>query len=179
MHSINVIKGNLLKRADSGFYEAICHGANCFCTMGAGIAAGVRIMFPAAYMADCKTIPGDIHKLGDYTVAQIKNKKQEFFLFNIYSQYTYNAAQKPLDYEALTLGLRKMAFACKNKISKIGLPLIGFGLAGGNLEKIIPIIYRELYDFDVEIVVFEDDIDADDSLHRVQEIINNLDSLKS
>jgi O-acetyl-ADP-ribose deacetylase (regulator of RNase III) len=60
---------------------------------------------------------------------------------------------RPLDYEALTLCLRKI-----NKIfsgKKIGLPQIGSGLAGGNWNRIQSIIQQELRDCDVTVVIYK------------------------
>jgi O-acetyl-ADP-ribose deacetylase (regulator of RNase III) len=57
---------------------------------------------------------------------------------------------KPLDYEALTLGLRKMNFLFAGK--KIGLPKIGAGLAGGDWSRIKEIIQTELNDCDVTVI---------------------------
>ena len=75
---------------------------------------------------------------------------------NAYTQYKYGSnhtdgVKKPLDYEALTLCMRKInhIFAGKH----IGLPgLIGCGLAGGKEETVKEIIKKELKDCDVTIV---------------------------
>lgn len=177
MRSFIVKKGDLLAEAFN--YDAICHGANCFCTMGAGIAAGVKKLFPDAYAADSQTIYGDITKLGGFTYGYEKSKDgKELFIFNIYSQFTYDASIKPLDYEALALGLRKMSYKLRSdypELKKIGLPLIGFGLAGGKLEMIIPIMYRELHDFEVEIVVWDGEKDADSIIKTCSGIVKVLD----
>ena len=75
---------------------------------------------------------------------------------NSYTQYKYGSnhidgVKKPIDYEALTLCMRKInhIFAGKH----IGLPgLIGCGLAGGKEEIVKEIIKKELKDCDVTIV---------------------------
>ena len=172
MENIKVIKGNLIDLAKKGKYEAICHGANCFCKMGSGIAVEIKKNFPGAYDADCKTESGDIRKLGDFTYFIQNYDDRVLLVFNLYSQYNYNAKTKPLDYEALTLSLRKMAWELKQwKLTKIGMPLIGAGLGGGDLALIIPIIYKELYDFDVDIVVFDKSPDSEETIKKINYLL--------
>ena len=77
-------------------------------------------------------------------------------IVNAYTQYYYgknhsDGVEKPLDYEALTLCMRKINHIFKGK--HIGLPgLIGCGLAGGKEEIVVEIIKKELKDCDVTIV---------------------------
>lgn len=40
--SMKVLHGDLISLALAGHFEAIVHGCNCFCTMGAGIAKAIR-----------------------------------------------------------------------------------------------------------------------------------------
>jgi len=39
---IKTIQGNLIQFAQNGGFDLIVHGSNCFCTMGAGIAQGIK-----------------------------------------------------------------------------------------------------------------------------------------
>lgn len=113
---------------------------------------------------------GNINKLGqiDYQDIYINTKtgrllmgyslpKPDFIktltVVNAYTQYKTGAASKPLDYEALTLCMRKMNHEFKGK--HIGLPLIGAGLAGGDWERIKQIIQTELKDCKVTIVHYD------------------------
>ena len=134
------IEGDLIKMAREGHFDIIIHGANCFCKMKRGIAKQVAEEIPDAVRADNLTIVADINKLGNFTVGIINdyNNKPISKIYNCYSQYNYDSSSKPIDYEALTLCLRKINF--NNKGKKIGVPLIGAGLAGGNwtiIKKII------------------------------------------
>lgn len=74
-------------------------------------------------------------------------------VINCYTQYGFNSSVKPLDYEALTLCLRKINHLYPNK--HIGLPKIGCGLAGGDWERVEQIIKNELTDCEVTIVEYE------------------------
>lgn len=56
------VKGNLIEALKSGSVQAIAHQANCFNTMGSGVALAIKNAFPEAYEADCKTVKGDKKK---------------------------------------------------------------------------------------------------------------------
>ncbi len=149
------IEGDLIKMAREGHFDLIVQGCNCFCRMGRGLAKQVAEEIPDAVRADNLTRPGDMNKLGNFTVGMINdyNNKPISRIYNCYSQYTWDSNTKPLDYEALTLCLRKINFI--NKGSSIGVPLIGSGLAGGDWNVIKGIIEKELKDMDVTIVTLK------------------------
>ena len=149
------IEGDIIKMAKEGHFDLIVQGCNCFCRMGRGLAKQVAEEIPDAVRADNLTTPGDVNKLGNFTVGIINdyNNKPISKIYNCYSQYTFDSSAKPLDYEALTLCLRKINF--NNKGKKIGVPLIGAGLAGGSWYVIEQIVAEELKDMDVTIVHFK------------------------
>ena len=152
------IKGNLIRLGKEARFDVIVHGCNCFCRMGSGLAPQIKENFPNAWAADLATEAGDINKLGNYTfgtqLVHDKNDQPEVLtIINAYSQYKYDASTKPLDYEALTLVLRKINHNFKGK--SIGVPLIGAGLAGGNWDRIKMIILEQLKDMDVTIVHYD------------------------
>jgi len=140
------IKGNLITLAQQGKFHLITHGCNCFCKMSSGIAPQIKEAFPNAWEADLRTSKGDFNKLGNYSFGFWK----ELTIINSYTQYNYNVTEKPLDYEALTMCMRKINHEWSGL--SIGLPKIGAGLAGGDWNKIKSIIERELKDMDVTIV---------------------------
>jgi O-acetyl-ADP-ribose deacetylase (regulator of RNase III) len=153
---MKTIKGDLIEFALRGDFDLIGHGANCFNTMGAGIAKAIKERVPEAYDIDQMTSKGDIRKLGNFTYAY--HEEGDFYAINCYSQYNYginhlDGTANPLDYEALALCLRKINHIFKGK--SIGLPMIGCGLAGGDWDRVSKIIETELKDMDVTIVVFE------------------------
>lgn len=136
---IKYIDGDLVKDAHN--YDVIAHGANCFCTMGSGIAPQIKHKFPEAYAVDCATTKGDESKLGTITHTVTQNTP---IVVNIYSQFGYSRqhGKMDLDYDALRLGLRAM----RNKFSgkTFGMPKIGAGLAGGDWDVIEKIIEEEM-----------------------------------
>ena len=42
---MKTIKGDLIKLAQDGEFDVIVHGCNCMCTMSAGIAKQIKIIF--------------------------------------------------------------------------------------------------------------------------------------
>ena len=151
------IEGDLIALAKEGKFNLIIHGCNCQNVMGSGIAKSIRVEFPEAYKADLKTIKGDFNKLGNYTYADYRflhSPKEPicFRILNCYTQYEYGTNKQNLDYEALTLCLRKINHNFPKR--KIGLPKIGAGLGKGDWPTIKKIIEKELCDMDVTIVNF-------------------------
>lgn len=159
--------GDLLEFFESGKVDFIAHGCNCFHTMGSGIARQIKEKYPQAFEADKDTDYGDYNKLGSYSryggayyfvstyLNECSNKKRFKLanqILNCYTQFNYGNDRCYLDYEALTLCLRKINYEFKHKT--IGLPQIGCGLAGGDWNKVREIIKKELKDIDVIVVMY-------------------------
>ena len=63
------IDGNILHvQAD-----VIAHVANCFNTMGSGVALAIKNEFPDAYAVDCKTTAGDPSKMGTISMSLVSS----------------------------------------------------------------------------------------------------------
>ena len=160
------VEGNLIKLAKEGKFDVVSHGCNCHCQMGAGIAPHMAEAFGCdRYELEAPQWRGDINKLGqiDYETfvllpdgKRLKNwdvdklPEHSFMLtaVNSYTQYNYGrnhatGSNKPIDYEALTLCMRKINQVFNGE--RIGLPKIGAGLAGGDWEIIKKIIQTEEY----------------------------------
>lgn len=143
--SYTEIKGNLLEMTDK--FDVICHGANCKQLMGVGIALQIKNKYPVAYEIDRNDTRGPLQRLGDMTIL----KNEDLTVVNLYTQYNPG---NNLNYTALRLGLFKVNQKFTNK--KIGLPLIGCGIAGGNWPKVRQIIKEELKDCEVTVVIFNE-----------------------
>jgi O-acetyl-ADP-ribose deacetylase (regulator of RNase III) len=147
------IEGDLIKLAEEGEFDLIVHGCNCFCTMGAGIAKGIKASFPEAYKADKQTTKGDKKKLGSISYAKISKKDHEIIVVNAYTQYNYKGRGTKADYAAIKSCFKEI----KKKFSgrKIGFPKIGAGLAGGDWGTISEIIKSELVDEDYTLIKYK------------------------
>lgn len=159
------VEGDLIKMSQEGKFDFIGHGCNCFATMGAGIALPIGLMYPEAKRADEEFHLRPYLRLGNYTIgiARIQPKDKISGLLRIVNFYSQYHGGKNLDREALILSLRKFATAQREythshpssgKGYRIGLPLIGCGIAGGNWNTVKKIIIKELKEFDVTIVHF-------------------------
>jgi O-acetyl-ADP-ribose deacetylase (regulator of RNase III) len=151
------VKGDLLAMAMSNDFDVIIHGCNCFHTMGGGIARSIRDTFPEAYRADrINSIYGDKAKLGTFTSAMI-NRPEDGIHFTIVNAYTqYSMAMKGEDvfeYEAFddVLHLVNRVFPGM----RIGIPLVGCGLAGGGEPRIRAIMEKHAERMDLTLVVFQ------------------------
>lgn len=150
--------GDLIKAAQNGEVNVIAHGCNCYCTMGSGIAPLIKKAFPEAYAADLRTKKGDLDKKGTLSWGQ----SGEVTVANLYSQGGYwgrNKGIRDLDYGALDDALVLFADLAKNirgNDTRIGLPKIGAGLAGGDWAVIEPMIEKHLGHFDTTIYVLKE-----------------------
>lgn len=154
MGTYKEIEGDLIALAKEDKFNIIAHGCNCFNTMGSGVAKTIRENFPEAYHTDLWTTKGDMRKLGNYNYALFTDYSYPYLIvINAYTQFNYGADKVNLDYEALTLCLRKINHEFPGKT--IGLPKIGAGLAGGDWNRIKEIIQKELKDMDVTIVLYK------------------------
>ena len=141
---MKTIAGDLIHLAKSGEFDLIFHGCNCFCTMGAGIAKGIKAAFPTAFEADLATAKGDRAKLGTCTIAEIERDGASLVVVNAYTQFDYRGSGPKVDYDAVRSCFRWIKEQHSNK--RIGLPKIGAGLAGGDWARIARIIAQELED---------------------------------
>jgi len=148
------LDGNLLDMAENGDFDVIIHGCNCFNTMGAGIADQIRKRYPGAYLADCTTTKGNYEKLGNFTsYVQPMSNGNMFVIINAYTQFGFSSKKMNVDYRAIQSVMRTI-----NKIyagKRIGYPMIGAGLAGGDWGIISKIIDIELTDVDHTLIVYK------------------------
>lgn len=165
MGTYKEVYGDLIKLATQGEFDVIAHGCNCWNTMRSGLAPQmVRAFGTDKFKMENQMYRGDINKLGtiDYEVktfaigGEFDFMDHDLAVVNCYTQY--GTARYPgevvLEYAALELCFIKMNHIFKGK--KIGLPLIGGGLAGGKPNVIKNIIKTHFPDCDVTLVLFEE-----------------------
>lgn len=147
------VQGDLIVAALKGEIDVLVHGCNCYCKMGAGIAKQIRHAFPQAYAADKDTRAGDRSKLGTVSAATIsiltEEGSYEVVVVNAYTQMTYWDKSDMLDYDAVARCFEVIRYWYPDK--RIGMPLIGCGLARGSWPKIQQIVDTVLDGIDVTI----------------------------
>lgn len=129
------ITDDLINVAKNGGFSAICHGCNCFNTMGAGIAAQIAREFPGALAVDQKTPKGSYNKLGTLSISQAQNG---VYIINAYTQFKPGPDARM---NALEMCLDKIAYFMKARsLNSIGFPLIGAGIGGLDPLEVIKLL---------------------------------------
>lgn len=139
---MKIVEGDLIKLVLEGEFDLIVHGCNCFCTMGAGIAKTVMEYFPEAYEEDLKTEKGARKKLGSISSVTVIRNKLNITVVNAYTQYSPSGTGILVDYKAVASVFREIKLQYSG--FRIGYPMIGAGLAGGDWEIISEIISDQL-----------------------------------
>ena len=139
---MKIVQGDLIQLALDKEFDVIVHGCNCQCAMGAGIAKSIKATFPEAYVADCETQKGDRNKLGSFSSATVIRNGHEITIINAYTQFHWKGRGVKADYNAIESCMKKIKIQFPGK--RIGYPLIGAGLAGGDWNLISKIIEKEL-----------------------------------
>lgn len=145
-----LVEGDLIALAEARQFDVIGHGCNCLHSMGAGIAKAIADRFPDALAADLATPLRDRAKLGTYSKAHIA--ELDLTVLNIYSQFKKAGPRPKVRYEAVEQAARAIAVEFAGK--RLGLPMIGAGLAGGDWLIIKEILGVELEPVDLTVVVY-------------------------
>ena len=160
---ITEVKADILdlinKSSENKALNVLVQQANCFNTMGKGIAKAISTAYPEVARADKATQAGDKAKLGTYSYARVK---ENVVIANAYSQYNYgwlnplDSNGRQTDYEALRKSLTAVRddFTGRSTHPVIFyIPkFIGQSLAKGDPEIIQPMI-KEIFK-DHELVLF-------------------------
>jgi O-acetyl-ADP-ribose deacetylase (regulator of RNase III) len=136
---IEYITGNLLE----GPEQVILHGANAQGRMASGIAKDIRATYPNAYIEYMKKYNTSGLILGEVIWA-IDNDR---IIGNLITQKYYGKdGKKYVNDDAIRSALREVNDFAKlldDTLPRIGMPLIGAGLGGGDWKIISAIIEEE------------------------------------
>lgn len=153
------VKGDLVKMFMNGEFDIIIQGCNCQKMMGAGIAYQIKREIPEAYLADqlYDRFEHNIDKLSNYSYATVRREGHPIgFVINLYSQFLPG---KNLDENAILLGFtklsKKLLSKLNNKDTKIGIPEIGCGIAGGDWNIIGPKIAEIMKNYNLTHVKYD------------------------
>ena len=145
-----IVHGDLIALAEQRHFDLIGHGCNCLHKMDAGIAKAIADRFPGALAADLATPFKEMAKLGTYSKAH--DEALGLVVLNIYTQFKKAGPKPKIRYDALEQAARSIAEDFPGK--RLGLPMIGAGLAGGDWLIIKEILGRELEALDLTVVVY-------------------------
>ena len=147
---MKIITGDLIDLARKGEFDVIVHQCNCFHNFGAGIALQIQKYFPEAFEMDKTTSFGDRSKLGTISTACIGN----LWIVNGYSQFGCGVNKIRTEYDAVKEVFKRIKNTFPISV-RIGYPLYGAGLAGGDWNIISKIIDEELEGYDHTLVKWE------------------------
>jgi O-acetyl-ADP-ribose deacetylase (regulator of RNase III) len=150
-------QGDLIKKALEGEFDVIVHGANCFHTMGGGIAKQVREIFPEAYEMDLETPYADKDKLGTLSMVMVTREDGSYLtVVNAYTQFDHQLipGQPNVDYVAISQAFEAIQ-ALITPGFRIGIPKIGAGLAGGDWDLIEELIDESMGTRSEEVTLVE------------------------
>lgn len=134
--SIEYFNGDIFKAP----INILIHSANCFHTMGAGIAKDIKIKYPRAYQADCLTPRGDRKKLGQFSLSA-PAQDQPFYILNCYTQHRYGRDKQYVEYDKFYEAMENVKnWTLKmfdEELTAIGCPFnISCNNAGGSWDQI-------------------------------------------
>lgn len=150
---VSYVIGDIFSAVENNDIDIIAHQANCMSIMGSGIAKAIREKYPMAYRADVNDERSPEQRLGSYSFC---NTGDGVIIFNLYGQYYPGPDTR---YHALQGALSQMACLIKkvNPVFRIGLPLIGCGVGGGDWNVVSEILLEELDGLDWTVYVLNDE----------------------
>lgn len=152
---LSVEKGNVFKKG----MDVVMHQANCYATMGAGIAREIKRNYPEAYEADKEYgEPLGEARLGQFSMAKVDGGK--FTIVNLYGQLGYGRGgvytQVDKLEDAMRGALEKLSEEYDLQKLKIGIPYkIGCVLAGGNWGEVRKMIKQVAKDYSITINAYK------------------------
>jgi O-acetyl-ADP-ribose deacetylase (regulator of RNase III) len=146
------LTGDLIQLGLDGYFDVILQGCNCFNQMGKGLGLTMKQKLPEVYEVDCQTVKGDKNKLG--TISYVTLSNTPLTVVNCYTQYQYNSKTVDVltEYWTIEPCLTKVKELFTGK--KIGYPMIGCGLGGGDWNTVYTIIKDTLQGEDHTLVLY-------------------------
>lgn len=149
MSIVKYIKGDLLECS----YD-IAHGVNCQNKMGSGVAKAIYTKYPQV-KEEYHRLFNIYGALGNFQSVFVTDEKEVFNLF-IQKNYGYDG-KKYVSYSAIISSFEDLNWYCKaNGITKLGIPKIGAGLAGGKWEVIKELIDEVTPNVDIYVYYLEE-----------------------
>ncbi len=143
-------KGDVLKALKANEIDAVAHGCNCSGGFGSGIAKQIANQYPKVrneYIFQHHARNGVLGKIHPITT-------EDGVIVNCYTQEEYGRDKNKVycSYEAIEEVMTKLArYAEWKEPLRIGMPLIGAGLAGGDWNRIENIINNAFKNLEVHV----------------------------
>jgi O-acetyl-ADP-ribose deacetylase (regulator of RNase III) len=148
--TIEEVKSDLLSDPT---VSVIIHQVKTTNKFDGGLAAQIRVKFPAAWKADILAAERKENKLGMFSYAQVSPTK---WIINVYSESTHHSQMNYTDYNALRRGLTE---AKKYIMANLRSPVVGMGRigtkAGGDWNVARKIVEEVFTDYDGKVKICE------------------------
>ena len=157
---VDIFTGDLFTEFRKGNFDVIAQGCNCHNMMGAGIAVYFAKFYPECFSADTQAYDyyteKDSHKemLGKISVALTKDG----LVANLYTQFN---GGRNADYFAMAESFKHLDDFLLEKIGKgyrLGLPFIGAGIGGLDINAVIALADSVLVNGDVYFIRHPNDV---------------------
>lgn len=133
----------------------LVHGCNAQGVMGSGVAAVVKKLYPRAYAVykNAKYFPG--LKVGDVSISVAPGECQ---VANAITQNEYGRDKNKVyvSYDGVVEAMMDIAVYAKQNNLKVHLPMIGGGLANGDIKRLTAIYQAAFHDVDATLWLLED-----------------------
>lgn len=149
---INYKNGDVLLALENDEIDVVAHGCNCQGGFGSGMAGQIARRWPHVRQAylDLHNSGGTI--LGFFQPVAISESK---FIINCGTQQAYlPRGVNHADYNAIDDIMDSLKLYTTNKLTRIGIPKIGAGLAGGDWSEIEKIISKYFSDRDITVYIY-------------------------
>jgi O-acetyl-ADP-ribose deacetylase (regulator of RNase III) len=148
------VYGDIIQMGLDGELDVILQSCNCYNNMGKGLGLQMKLMIPEVYEVDCLTEKKDKTKLGTISYVTVDTPSgKPLTVVNCYTQYKYYDQKKKVLTQLWTIQpcMEQVKKLCTGK--KIGYPMMGCGLGGGDWNQVQPIILDVLQGEDLTLVL--------------------------
>ena len=151
---IKYVKGDATRPVGDGD-KIICHICNNIGAWGAGfvLALSARWKEPERHYREWYARENTL-KLGDVQFIQVED---DVIVTNMIAQDNLLTSSNtiPVQYDAVEMCLRQVAYIAKKQGASVHMPRIGCGLGGGEWSRIEDIVQRTLLEDDVPVTVYD------------------------
>lgn len=158
MKSIEYVRGDVTAPQETGKNQVIVHICNDIGGWGLGFVLALSKRWEAPELAYRQWFEaGGKKKYLPLGAVQLVQVEEEIWVANVIGQHKIEAEKgiAPIRYEALREGLRRLARKAMVLRASVHMPRIGCGLAGGNWEKVGPIVEEQLTRKNIEVKVYD------------------------
>ena len=149
---IEYVNGDVLLALERGELDVVAHGCNCQGGFGSGVAGQIARRWPHVREAYLTLHKSGGTLLGFFQPVQISANQ---YIVNCGTQDNYlPRGVQHADYDAINDVMESLSLYTKHKLTRVGIPKIGAGLAGGKWEEIEEIILRHFTDQDLTVYVY-------------------------